>query len=239
MKSTKLWERIHFILIFIILILVVVTPYIVNSKFLFIEEEYLEMGLIVMLFIIGYAIFRLYRKEVERNLEEIKKINVEKNNLEDRITESFKYIGSLNVQIEEIRSIFSDIKKFPENKKDFKYILQYSANKLLSIVNADWVLVRIIDTQNFKNLREYSKARGQTVLPKCNIKNGELLAGKCYDGYSAIKSAQENFRVITACIFPVEKINENEEILIKAIINQLEMLFVIFSSNYYKNSRIK
>ena len=239
MKSIKLLERTYFSFLLLILLLVVFTPYIIRSGFLLFEEESLEVIIIILLFGIGYIILRLYQKEVEDNLEELERAKREKQNLEDRLTDAFKYIGSVNVQIQEIRSVFSGIKKLPENKKDLKYILQFFAGKILGIVNVDWVILRIVDTENSVTLREHSETRGKILLVKHEIGNSDLLANKNSDDYKIINSSQENFHIKTFCLLPNKKINQHQEDLIRGIINQLEMLFIIFSSNYYKDSRLK
>jgi len=237
MKSIKLLERTYFSFLFVIFLLVVFTPYIVGSGFLFLGEEVLEVVVIAFLSVAGYVILRLYRREVARNLKELEKIKKEKYNLESRLAEAFKHIGAVNIQIQEIKSIFSDIKKFPESKKDFKYILQFFSNKILSIINVDWVIIRIINMQNSVTLREYCGTRGEAVLVKYKINNEDLLKKKELDSYKVITSSWENFRLKTFCIIPTQKISREQEDLTKAIITQLEMLFIIFSSSYYKDSR--
>ena len=104
-----------------------------------------------------YGILFLYRKEAARNRDELDRLKHDKGALERRLNEAFHYIGTVNIQIEEIRSVFSDIRKFPENKRDFHSILQFMAEKALCMVNAAWVLFRIVDTQNLDTLSEYSK----------------------------------------------------------------------------------
>jgi hypothetical protein len=238
MNNVKLLERTYFSFLFVIFFLVIFTPYIIKSGFMLVEEETLEVIIIVFLFGIGYVILKLYRREVENNLKELERIKRERHALESRLTEAFKYIGSINVQIKEIKSAFSDIKKFPESKKDLKYILQFSADKILSIINTDWAIVRIVDINNSKTLREYCRARGEAVLIKYKIDNDDLLKNKKLNGYKVITSSQENFYIKTFCVIPAQNISRDQEDLAKAIITQLEMLFVIFSSNYYKNTRI-
>ena len=156
--------------------------------------------------------------------------------MEERLMSAFKHIGSVNVQIDEVRSAFSEIKKYPENKKDFKYILQFLVNKVLCMTDSDWVLFRIIDAANTSTLGEYYEARGDTASLKYKFSNKKLLVNDSIHGCTIVKSTQENFTIKTCCIFQASLINRDQEILIKAIVNQLEMLFLIFSSNYYKNT---
>ncbi len=236
-KKEKMLERFYFLFLFLLYLLIILTPYIIRSGISFFEEEYLEAIIISILIMIGYYVLVLYRREVNKNLKALKELEEKNKTLEDRLMESFKYIGSVNVQIQEIRSAFSNLDKYPENKKDYKYILQFFSEKILGIVDVDWALLRIINTTNNNILREYSKIRGKSMLLKCAFSNEELIDGKVEGNYSVIRSTQENFTVKTICVFPKKKISNEQTIIIKAIVNQLEMLFLIFASNYYKNSR--
>jgi hypothetical protein len=219
-----------------IIIIIVLTPLIIKSSISIVPEEVLEVIVIALLFEVGYFLLKLYRKEVKRNLEANEVLQLEKINLEERLMNAFKYIGSVNVQIDEIKSAFSDIKKYPESRQDFKYIMQFLGNKVLSMADTDWVRFRIIDTTNMNTLREYSDARGAAVLSVNKLSNKTLLENNSIPGCVVIKSTQENFSIKTFCIIKSNYINKDQEVLLKAIVNQLEMLFLMLASNYYRDT---
>ena len=135
-NSIRLFERVYLLILIVIFLLIALTPYIIRSGFTVFEEQLVEVGIIVIFFMVGYAILFLYRKEAAKNLKNISRLTKDKGALENRLTEAFKYIGTVNIQVQEIKSVFSDIRKFPENKKDFGYILQFIAQRTLSMVNA-------------------------------------------------------------------------------------------------------
>ena len=137
-KDIKFLERTYLLFLITIFLLIVFTPYIIHSGITVLEEELVEVATIILLFTVGYAVLSLYRKESARNLKIINKLRQDKGALENRLTEAFKYIGTVNIQIQEIKSVFSDVRKFPENKKDFGYILQFLADRILSMVNVRW-----------------------------------------------------------------------------------------------------
>lgn len=235
-RNIKLLERAYFVILVIIFLLIVFTPYIIRSGFTLFDEEIAEVAAIALFFVIGYGILLLYRKEVAKNRHELDRLKQDKGTLERRLTEAFHYIGTVNIQIEEIRSVFSHIGKFPENKKDFRSILQFLAEKALCMVNTEWVLFRIIDTQNLDTLREYSESRGNAVLLNHKISNKHLVSKEKFKGFTVLGSEQENFHITTFCIIPKERLSRDQKVFIKAVVNQLEMLFIIFTSTYYKNS---
>ena len=142
----------------------------------------------------------------------------------------------MNIQIQEIKAVFSDVQKFPESKKDFGYTLHFLADRTLSIINAGWVLFRIIDTENLNSLGEYIKTRGSSVLPHYKISNRTLISNEKLKGYTIVGSGYENLNIKTFCIIPKVKLSKDNEVFIKAIVNQLEMLFLIFTSTYYRDS---
>jgi hypothetical protein len=237
-RNITLLERAYLAILVSIFLLIVFTPYIIRSGFTLVDEEIAEIAAIAMLFTIGYGILFLYRKEVARNRNELDRLKQDKGTLEKRLTEAFHHIGTVNIQIEEIRSVFSDIRKFPENKRDFRYILQFLTEKALCMVNAAWVLFRIVDTQNLDTLSEYSESRGNALLPNHKISTKHLVSNETFEGLAVIQSGQGNFRIKTFCIIPKEKLSRDQEVLLKALVNQLEMLFIIFASTYYQNSHM-
>ena len=158
-----------------------------------------------------------------------------KKKVEDKLADAFKYIGGVNVQVETIKSLFVELKEYPQNKQEMKQVMKFLANKILSIVAADWVLLKIIDMGSFVTLREYIQSRGSVALIKYEIPNKGLIEGETGSDYTYITSSQNTFKMKTFCVFSKIKINEEQRIMLQAAVNQLEMLFLIFNSRFYKH----
>lgn len=235
-NTIRILERTYLLILVAIFLLIVFTPYIIHSGFTVFEEQSAEVAIIILLFTVGYAVLSLYRKEAAKNLKDINRLTKDKGALENRLTEAFKYIGTVNIQIQEIKSVFSDVRKFPENKKDFGSILQFLADRTLSMVNTGWVIFRIIDTKNLNSLGEYSETRGNSVLPRHKISNKTLVSSRKLKDFTVVGSGHENFYIKTFCIIPKTKLSRDNEVFIQAIVNQLEMLFLISTSIYYRDS---
>jgi len=236
---TKLLERIYLLALLVLFLLIVFTPYLIKSGVPPFEEELLEVASLTVLFIVGYVLVLLHRKEVAKNLRDLNRSKQDKDSLGQQLDDAFKYIGAVNIQVREIKAVFSSINKFPETKKDFRHILQFLTDKILSMVNAEWVLIRIINTQNLETLREYSQARGKAVILKHRIGNKELVSSAKPEELTIVTSGQENFHIKTLCIMPKAIISQDQRAFLEAVANQLEMLFVIFTSSYYKDARVK
>jgi hypothetical protein len=101
-----------------------------------------------------------YKREIYKQKGLIKKIENDKKTAKEKLIDSFKYIGKINVQIQEINSIYNNINIYPETKNDFKKTLNFLSERILGIVNTDWVLFRIIDRNNQRTITEHLKTRG-------------------------------------------------------------------------------
>ena len=232
MKKQKI-KKFFIVLMAIDIICIIITPFL-SFKFLRIPEEISEASLITFLLIIVALLFRFYIKEVDR-------YKLQQETLEERLRDTFKYIGSINLQLEEMKKVFADFNKYPESKKDVQALFAHTAEHVLGIINADWVMLRVVDINTCATLHEYFISRGNKKVEKVKPDNKELLEGNCSFGKcSIVKSNQDNFNIKAYCILPVEAENNNQEFLINSIVNQLEMFFIIFNSLYYKkNSETK
>jgi hypothetical protein len=236
-KIRKL-ERIYLTLLCIIFLLIVSTPYLIRSGFTVFDEELVEVAAIVLLFTVGYGVQFLYRREMAKKFDQACKLEQDKCDLRNRLGEAFSYIGTVNIQIQQIKSFFSDINKFPEDKKDFLHILQLMADRILCMVNVDWVLFRIVDIRNINTLSEYSGTRGNATRLNHKIGNRALASMEKFKGVTVVESGQENFHIKTFCIIPKAMLSGDQKVFVKAVVNQIEMLFLIFTSIYYKESRV-
>lgn len=216
-------ENLYLVTLGILVILIIATPYFVNRGYSIFDEEVLEVIMSTFLFVVGFLIYSLYKSDIARK--------------QKSIDESLNYIGNINLQISHIKSIFNQMKKYPENKNDFKDAIKFLANKALGIVGVDWILFRIIEIENTKTLAEHFQARGKVTLVRYEVSNKSLVQYKACQGCSVIQSDQENFDMQAFCVLPTEKISEEQKIMLKAIVNNLAMIYLIFTSTHYENSR--
>lgn len=227
-RRHKRSKKIFLFLIIINIFLIIATPFL-GIRFGGVSEELSEAIFITIAFLLAFILFNLYSREVSK----YKKIQEE---LEERLRETFKYIGSINLQLEELKKVFS-INKYPENKKDIQTLFAHTAERILGIVNVDWALLKIVDVRNGNNLQEYFISRGNKKVEKVKVENKELLKGNCsFGSCSIIKSTQDNFNIKAFCVLPQIKKDDNQEFLIVSVVSQLEMLFIIFNSLYYKKN---
>jgi hypothetical protein len=228
--QTKYMVIVYMFTLGLLLIVVVATPLYIRghlylTKKFILEEDVLEALLIATLLGLAYTVHRSYRRE----LENLKKSNA---GLIISHTEAFKYIGKVNIQLQELQAIFSEFQRYPETKSEFQRILSSVARNVRGIVNADWILIRIINQNNFKTITEQWESCAEATYQHIQISNRALAEGKTVEDVSIVRSRRNNLDVNVACIMPIKTLGREEKILIEAIAGELEMLFIIFTLKY-------
>ena len=100
-------------------------------------------------------------------------------------------------------------------------------------------MFRIINIDSLRTMREYSETRGKILLLKQSISNKSVVTTEAIDGCSIVKSDQSNLTIRVFCIIPTEALTTTQKSCIKTIVNALEMLFIVFTSQYYRKSYFK
>jgi len=238
MGKTKLfYKNLYLSIIIAIYILVLASPFMVNY-FHFENAEFAEFIILFLLLILGFCANHFYKKESKLYEQQINLLKNDSITHKERIESAYKHIGSINVQLEELNLIFNKINKYPETKKEIKYILTFFTEKILLIANTEWVLYRIVDVKKQKTLMEVYISRNKDQIFSERISNKNLINNVPFDNLSAISSTNDTFRIDSYFIFPV-KVNNEQKIMIETIANQAEMLYIIFSSIYYKGKNIE
>ena len=234
--------KVIYLAIYVILFsLIVFTPKLINgpvylSEKLIVEEEIIEGILLGFLFLLNILVLNLYRKEDTRQKLIIRKINDEMKSAEEKLDESFKYIGQVNTQLQQIKSIFNNHNRFPETRNDFKKILHYYGERVFGIINANWVLFRVINSDTKRTVHEQFETRHGFTFEYPHISNKMIVEKQTCSPYCLIISNPHNLKILVSCILPVDKISNDEQVFIQAITNEITMLFVILKSTYYKDS---
>lgn len=208
-------------------------PLHVNGKMIAAEET-IEGSLLGILFIISVLILNLYKREVAKHQEINKLISAHKTKVESRLTDSYQYIGLLNVQLQEIKSIFNSIDKYPETKEDLKKTFHFFGERVHGIVKTDWVLFRIISRNTHRTISEHFETREGIPLSFPHVSNKSIIEQHSDLQFTSVVSNPQNINIRVFCVIPVEKISQDQRIFIQAIINEITKLFIILNSTYYK-----
>jgi hypothetical protein len=228
--QTKYMVIAYMLTLGLLFIVVVATPLFIKGHIsvtqkIILEEDALEALLIATLLGLAYIVHRAYRRE----LENLKKSNT---GLIKSHTEAFKYIGKVNVQLQELRAIFSGFQCYPETKSEFQQILSSAVRNVQGLVNADWILIRIINQNNLRTITEHWESRSEATYPQVRISNRALVEGETIPSFSIVCSHKNNLAVNVVFIIPIKTLGREEKILIELIADELEKLFIIFTLQY-------
>ena len=195
------------------------------------EEDAIETVLILVLFLVTYLSSRTYRSVVAFYQKRSRRLAADKTILSDRLTDAFRYIGAVNVQLQEIRSVLSGLKRLPENRRQFKELLDMFGIKILGMMNVDWVTIRIIDRRSLRTIVEHRNVRITKPIEEPHIGNRAVVESKSISGCVIVTGVKDNLSIVAACILPLDHLGKEETILMQALVDEIEMLFVI--SNLY------
>lgn len=211
----------------------------VSVRQVLIGKEILQGFSIALLLTMSYGGYLFYQRQRKKQIKMIQDLKQNNRELEDQLDDSVKYIGKVNLQFREIKSILSSIKDFPTNKREFKKILKTFCEKTLGVVEADWVMFRIIETKKTKTLTESIETRSKAVLLKHEVSNKMLVEGNKIEGFSVVGTEQNSTPIKAFCIVPKKALSDNQRTIIKTILSQMEMLFLISTSKYYEEGYLQ
>jgi len=199
-------------LIILIITVIIFTPILIRDGISILDEETAELVLIAIQFFVAYVLYRFYQKEIEKSNQEL--------------IRAFQHIGTTNVEIQNFKEIFADLERYPKNKKEFKYIFNDLTQKAAGIAKSEQITLRIVNILEAKTLTEniYRENGGKSI----KIGNKELVNGVEIPGIHVISSRQDSFNIKAFCAFSAE-INENQRNLIQRIVEELEIIYLLFS----------
>ena len=240
-KKIRVLRLLFIMTCMLLMICVIATPLLVGSRLFppetfVLGEDLLESLLIAMLFAIAGAMFALYRREIrslQRQLGRISGTNVA---LKDRLTDAFRYIGTVNVQLQQIHAVFADVIRYPENRSEFKRLLGQTASKVLCTVDKNWMLIRIIDRGSLNTRFEHWETRRGATLSVGRISNRAALDTNPLSSVEVVRSHGTNSAATAVCVFPLPRLNWEERVLMEAVAAEVEMIYTVFASRLEDHS---
>jgi hypothetical protein len=232
-QKLKLLITVYLLVMVFLLLSVIAMPVIIRHgisvahRFV-IEEQSLETVLIVLLFSVSYFILRGFRRSLGAYERAVRRVGMDKSRLMSRLSDAFGYIGAVNVEIKEIQSIICGVSHYPQTKREFKQLLDQLGGKAMAVAGASWIVIRMISRCNGRTVKEHFVETRKGALPSATIGNREILEGAQVEGLRAIGARQQNLDLLTVCILPATRLSEEDIVLITAIANQIEMMFLIY-----------
>jgi hypothetical protein len=232
-KKLKLLIAAYLLVLTFLLLSVIAMPLVirhdltVTHRFV-VEEQSLETILIVLLFGVSFFILRGFKRTLGAYGRAVKRAGLDKSRLISRLTDAFSYIGAVNVEIKEIQSIICGVAYYPQTKKEFKQLLDQLGAKVMAVADAPWAVIRMISRCSGRTVKEHFVEARKGALPSATIGNRKILEGQLVDDFRTVSARQRNLDMLTVCILPATPLSEEDIVLITAITNQIEMMFLIY-----------
>jgi hypothetical protein len=232
----------YFAILMVLLLCVSTTPLLIRhgialtDRFM-IEEEVLETVMILVLFGISFLILIRMRHRLNSYRQAAERALHEKSRLVERLVDAFRYIGKVNVEIHEIESALCGVAFYPQSKKEFRALIDELALKAMTIAAAPWLVVRIIDRDSGRTVNEHAVRHPGETLPAVTLGNRAILEEAQRDGLLTVGPRQKDLDLLTVMIFPGATISKEKKILLTAILNQVEMLFIFHRSGCIKSQQ--
>jgi hypothetical protein len=222
-----------FLLLFVLAVPLTIQRNLTITKEIIIREEIIETALLAFLFGVSFFILKRFKYTLNSYEKKFNRIGREKSKLISRLGDAFRYIGTINVEIQEVHSILQSLDNYPGTKKEIKRLVNYLITKTMIIAKSPWVAIRMVDKKSGKTVYEDKVVRSGQEFPAAMIGNRELLENKAVSGMITIINNKKNADLITACILPEVECSDEETILIKLIIDQIEMHFLLYHRDFF------
>ena len=230
-QRLKFIVGVYFVVLGILLLAVVAMPVMVKGGItiahkVIIEEEILEASLILALILVSYFILKGFKRALDAYQRAVEKAGQEKSRLISNLAEAFHYIGTVNVEFQSVQNVLCGVEQYPQTRKELKLLLTRLAYHAMEVAKTSWAVMRIIERSSGRTISEFSAGRHGQDLPPLTIGNRAILDGDRTEGYKTVGSRQRNLDLHTVCILPDTPLSEEQRVLAKAIVNQVEMLFI-------------
>jgi uncharacterized protein YeeX (DUF496 family) len=152
-----IWKRnyivgFYFSILLVLLLCVSTTPLLIRhgisiTDHLMVEEEVLETVLILALLGISFLILIRFTNRLKAYQQAVNRAVHDKSKLVSRLTEAFRYIGRVNVEIQEIESVLCGVAFYPQSKREFRRLVDQMASRAMTIAAAPgWLFAWSTDT---------------------------------------------------------------------------------------------
>ncbi len=238
LKKARIVLWINFSILFFF---IVFTPYFIKVGSLGLSESSVEGIFLAVEVLVLMKLVRnydFYSKYLEGQADELEKRLKEQ---QKTLTDSLEYLGKVNVQISTVKKIMNKL-KFPSSKNNLDYVLAEMSKSLVSLSGGMDVFLRIVDLKTKNTVKNFSMNKNVSLK---KINNNLLLKSKRLNGgILIVPSGYDNFSLKVFAIFqPSEvsgsklKIDKEHYELIQAIVNQCEIVYLLFNSRYYRENK--
>jgi len=228
----------------ILFIFIIFTPYFIRVGFWGFPEWLIEAIFLAVEISVLIKLFRNYDRHSRKVEQKISKLDDELKEQQKILVDSLEYLGKMNVQMNIVKKVMSKL-KFPVDNDRLEYILNEMAEVLISLSGLKGVLLRMVDLGSKKTKKEINSPElGKIQKFSKNISNHDLCREnnnyeRRFPEFLVVASNYDNFSLKTFAIFPLgtkkkKELDKEKLELIQGIVNQCEVVYLLFNSKYYK-----
>ncbi len=225
---------------FLLFLFIIITPHLIKEGVWGMSESMvegiflaIEIGVLVKLF----KVYDFYSVKSERKVTQLSSELEEQKELS---VDTLKYLGRVNVQVSIIKQL---VKKFkaPAEKSRLNSTINEMLQVISGLINNDKVSLRIVDLNNQKTINEIAITDNSKIKKEIKKISNKNLYRKNYsiknNNLHIIASDHDNFSLKTFVIIAKDsnhKINDEQFDLVQDIVNQCEIVYLLFNSQYHK-----
>ncbi len=219
-------------------VLAVLTPSIISHDYLGLPQMYWEEILIFFTGLGSLVTFSVYERLMEKRTQERDAATQSAERAKKELVESYKYIGSVNRQIEVLKKLANETStKLTKSNVYWKDLLQSLASNAATSAGADRVLIRFVELNKLRTDREVMHAIGR--VKQIKFANRELKAMHDSGASHAFVKSEDGTDIL---VIPSEKrdsdikaylliagsqntVSDIEISLLKVFANQAELVY--------------
>jgi len=226
------------LLYLVIFVMAVMSPSIITRDLLGVPEQHVEEVLIFLFGLTGLATFSIYERIMERRLKERDEALSQSERAIKELLESYRYIGSVNRQIDVLKTLVNETSLSIVGKEAYeKDLMRSILSNAAASVSATGALVRFLDVEKLRTEREYhheslnGKALrvGNKELKNLHQYGAPYAFMRTEEGQEiiAIPSDRKDSKIKAYLILVAEaaSVSEVEVSLLKVFANQAELVY--------------
>lgn len=224
--------------------IIVTTPYFIKGGVSWAAEEMIEGIFLIIGLIAMIVVFRHYDIQMREKEAEATTLNLKLEKKERELLNALEYLGKVNVQVSMIKTLFETM-KIPSTKNQLIEMFSELLRVVGSVTKEKCARLRIVNLQNQRTISEHAESlHGEKDVCQIIVGNKELIerfSKKNKDNISdshVFYSDTENFYLKAFIFVPNLKKKDysaEERAFLEAVANQCEVIFLLFSSKYYKS----
>jgi hypothetical protein len=217
--------------------LAVMSPSIVQSSHFGIPENHLEEILIFVFGLVGLGTFSVYERLMEKRLEERDEALSQAQGAVNELLESYKYIGSINRQLDVLKTLVNQTSLSIVGKEAYeKDLMRAILNNAAVSIKARGAFLRFLELDKLRTEREYfhDDLNGKTV----RVANKELKNLQHYGAPYALMRTEDGHEILAVpsdrkdspvkayllLFAEADKLTDVEISLLKVFANQAELV---------------